>query len=1026
MKQRLSIAGLVMILISGFAAEPTSSVGKLHWRNGETLAGELLSADASTLTWKTPIVSEPAVLDRSRLLFLELTPPYKNGPVDAHWSLLLRNGDCVHGDAARLVHGKVEINCARHGPLTVPLDQVRSLRRLRGGGDLLYAGPCGQKDWQGPGFAMDGGALATRKWSEVLQLPMELPERMAADIVLRSTQLLNFKLGFQSVSGVTPTIETWGADVVLAAPAGAATYGLFVPLLKLKGSEAGLSLRIYWDQAANRMQVFDMAGKQLGKLDWTMAEKAKDAQTKPGIAIRNRGANWVIDELCVRKWDGQLPKAMPSDLPRVQLADGSWKKGGDLSGLDLESVQSVVWSAEAPPLKPEKPRPAAEYFDGTKLSGQLLSFDSKGFSMQVPWTAKPVRGDLAGLLRMIFDTPDKPVEEPALSTLDRLHSGTFNIHGTAVCDGGKEPRWRFIGGRDALPVVLPDKREDMEMVFARPPPSQVEAAPSALIIADDGSVLRAGFQALDETGLTFDSPWAKGRSMTHEHLRAVRMGAASIASKGFRDSDWKLIKGDAHKLDLSLGDKPEKDVLKLESGVVYGHPAMVRGDDIRFRFRPAQNYGGVQVDLYADDGESGSDSIKITLWRSSNQLYVIAGDASRGVRSDQMLHNLEGDSVDVKIAFKESKIQVFVNETRLLNEPVPPSKLNQTGLRFSCGSMWGNSQNGVEIREFRVVESAGALNGLQVSIEAKQEALTIPRFRQGQPPPHALVAANGDMVMGEVDAATNKLVRFTTGTETHDLPTDRVRAIVWLAKPKPKAKTEGKNDAPTPPAALSTITHWLMLDDQSRLPMQAEAFANGKAVGKSALFGQLEVPLMRIASLRWTPPAASSAVDSYTNWQLVEASEPVLLEATEQASKMLGRVAPDFSVKMLGEGEFQLSKKRGEVVVIDFWATWCGPCVASMPALIEVMKSFKGKPVTFITLNQSESPDQVKKFIERRKWDLPVAVDSNATVAEKYGVEGIPQTVIVGPDGKVEWTHTGFSAEGAAKLTEAINKALPK
>ncbi|MDB6118519.1 MAG: resA 3, partial [Verrucomicrobiaceae bacterium] len=407
-----------------------------------------------------------------------------------------------------------------------------------------------------------------------------------------------------------------------------------------------------------------------------------------------------------------------------------------------------------------------------------------------------------------------------------------------------------------------------------------------------------------------------------------------------------------------------------------------------------------------------------------NQLYVIAGDVNRGVRSDQMLHNLEGDSVDVKFAFKESKVQVFVNETRLLNEPVPPSKLNQTGLRFSCGSMWGNSQNAVEIMDFRVVDSAGALNGLQVSAEAKQEALTIPRFRQGQPPPHALVAANGDMVMGEVDAATNKLVRFTTGTETHDLPTDLVRAIVWLAKPKTKAKAEDKTDAPKPPDALSAITHWLMLDDQSRLPMQAEAFTDGKAVGKSALFGQLEVPFARIASLRWAPPAASPAVDSYTSWQLVEAPEPVLPEAMEQASKMLGKAAPDFSLKMLGEGEFQLSKKRGEVVVIDFWATWCGPCVASMPGLMDVMKSFKGKPVTFIALNQSEPPDQVKKFIERRKWDLPVAMDSNAAIAEKYGVEGIPHTVIVGPDGKVEWTHTGFSADGAAKLTEAITKAL--
>lgn len=1028
----ISIILSLAALTSTIAADSDPLAARLFWRNGESLAGRPLGADAAHLTWDSSVVEEPIVLDRSRLLFMDFNPPKAPKSIGTTWSLLLRNGDCVHGDSVRVVDGTLEIDCPRHGHLSVPLKEVRSLRRLRGG-DLVYAGPSGQTGWTGAGFTTDGGALATRKWDETLQMPMEMPDRLALDIVLRSTKLLNFKLMLQSSSGVTPTIETWGADVVLAAPLGCTTYGLFAPLLKLKGDEKGLALRMYWDQTAQRMQVFDMDGKELGKLEWTMKGTAStdkkrgetgEAAPAAGVSVKNRGANWVIDELCVRRWDGKLPKAAPDTLPRAELANGTWKSGAEVKDLDLQSVQSVVWSAEAPPLQPSVPRPAAAFVDGTMISGPLQDFDDKGFTMQPPWSAKPVKSDLAGLLRLVFETPEKLPEEPPLPRQDKLRSGPVNIHGTIVCNGGAEPRWRFVGGHDALALKLPEKREDLELTWARPAEEIKREAPQAILMANDGSMLRAGFQAIDETGVTFDCPWTTGHSVPHQRMQAIRLGGMMGGIKGFRDPGWAVFKGSEKLVEVQRAEKPEKDVLKLEPGVVYGHPGLARGDEIRFSFAPLErNYGGLQIELFAGDVEEGRRPLKISLWRSSNQFYAMTGDTNRGVRSEQMLRNLGEGAINIKILFRDGKVQLLANDTTLLSEAVKPEQRAQTGLMFSCGSVWNNQLNPVKISDFVVVEQPGALNPLQVSPEAKQQALSVPRFRREQFPLHALLASNGDLVRGQVDAATDKLVRFTSGLETHDLPAERLQAILWLTKPESKDK---KNDAASPPAAAPSLaTHWLMLDDQSRLPLQVQAFTEASVVGNSALLGAFNVPTARLAALRWAPPAASVAVDSYTKWRLEEAPEPVIPQASEEASKLLGKAAPDFMLPMMDKGtEFQLSKLRGQVVVIDFWATWCGPCVASMPGLMDVMQAFKGKPVTFITLNQGESAEQVKKFIERRKWDLPVAMDGSGAIAGKYSVDGIPHTVLVGKDGKVEWTHTGFSAEGAAKLTEAINKAL--
>jgi thiol-disulfide isomerase/thioredoxin len=137
-------------------------------------------------------------------------------------------------------------------------------------------------------------------------------------------------------------------------------------------------------------------------------------------------------------------------------------------------------------------------------------------------------------------------------------------------------------------------------------------------------------------------------------------------------------------------------------------------------------------------------------------------------------------------------------------------------------------------------------------------------------------------------------------------------------------------------------------------------------------------------------------------------------------------VAPDFEARDLDGKKIKLSDFRGKVVVIDFWATWCGPCVRGMPVSVAVTKEY-GDRVVFlpVDVDDRESAEKVKAFAAKKGWSFPLYLGGKA-VGAKYGVSGIPHTVIVAADGTVTAKHVGFSSESDWKesLSKDINAAL--
>jgi cytochrome c biogenesis protein CcmG/thiol:disulfide interchange protein DsbE len=131
----------------------------------------------------------------------------------------------------------------------------------------------------------------------------------------------------------------------------------------------------------------------------------------------------------------------------------------------------------------------------------------------------------------------------------------------------------------------------------------------------------------------------------------------------------------------------------------------------------------------------------------------------------------------------------------------------------------------------------------------------------------------------------------------------------------------------------------------------------------------------------------------------------------EEASKLAakGKVAPDFALKDVNGKPVNLSEFKGKVVLLNFWATWCGPCKIEIPWFMEFEQKYKDKGFAVIGVAMDdEGWEAVKPYLERQKVNYRVVV-GNDKVSESYGgVESLPTTFVLDRQGKVVSTHIGL------------------
>jgi len=150
----------------------------------------------------------------------------------------------------------------------------------------------------------------------------------------------------------------------------------------------------------------------------------------------------------------------------------------------------------------------------------------------------------------------------------------------------------------------------------------------------------------------------------------------------------------------------------------------------------------------------------------------------------------------------------------------------------------------------------------------------------------------------------------------------------------------------------------------------------------------------------------------------------VSLTATNLSATAISGAAPNFTLKSNSGKNIKLSELRGQVVLINFWASWCGPCRQEMPELNKLYSKYKKLGFTILGVNVEEDNTDALKIIKNDKISFPILFDSENKVSRLYNVTGMPTTVLIARDGTMRYLHRAYKPGDINKYKKWVKELI--
>jgi peroxiredoxin len=134
--------------------------------------------------------------------------------------------------------------------------------------------------------------------------------------------------------------------------------------------------------------------------------------------------------------------------------------------------------------------------------------------------------------------------------------------------------------------------------------------------------------------------------------------------------------------------------------------------------------------------------------------------------------------------------------------------------------------------------------------------------------------------------------------------------------------------------------------------------------------------------------------------------------------------APDFTLKNSAGDNVRLAEQRGKVVMLNFWASWCGPCRKEMPLLDDMHKRYNKAGLELFGVNVEKNTADAEKLLRELGTSFPILWDGDSKVSKLYNVNAMPTTIMIDKDGKVRYVNRGYKAGDENKYIEQIRELI--